>query len=60
MVGPFGLVPNPARGDLFIEYSDQPPFLLFFSGAAGAEFDRQARPAPLKNKKNDLGRVACL
>jgi hypothetical protein len=24
---------------------------LFFSGAAGGEFDSRARPAPLKNKK---------
>jgi hypothetical protein len=26
---------------------------LFFSGAAGVESDRRARPAPLKNKKKD-------
>jgi hypothetical protein len=26
---------------------------LFFSGAAGAEFERRARPAPLKNKKKE-------
>jgi hypothetical protein len=24
---------------------------LFFSGAVGVEFDRRARPAPLKNRK---------
>jgi hypothetical protein len=28
-------------------------FFLFFSGAAGGEFDRWARAAPLKNKKKE-------
>jgi hypothetical protein len=28
-------------------------FFLFFRGAAGGEFDRRARPAPLKNKKKE-------
>jgi hypothetical protein len=28
---------------------------LFFSGAAGGQFDRRARPAPLKNKKKEGG-----
>jgi hypothetical protein len=27
---------------------------LFFIGAAGVELNGRARPAPLKNKKNDL------
>jgi hypothetical protein len=42
MVGPFGLAANPARGGLFIENRDQPPFFLFFSGATGVKFDRRA------------------
>jgi hypothetical protein len=29
--------------------------LLFFSGAAGGQFDRRARLAPLKNKKQEGG-----
>jgi len=32
---------------------DPPPALLFFSGAAGGEFNRHARRAPLKNKKKE-------
>jgi hypothetical protein len=35
------------------ENRDPPPFFLFFSGAAGGQFDRRARLAPLKNKKKD-------
>ena len=32
-----------------------PSFFLFFSGAAGGQINRRARPAPLKNKKKDKG-----
>jgi len=34
---------------------DQPPFFLFFSGAAGGQFNRRVGPAPLKNKKKEGG-----
>ena len=33
------------------ENRDSPAFFLFFSGAAGGQLHRQARLAPLKNKK---------
>ena len=50
---------KPRRGDLFIgENRDPPPFFLFFSGAAGGQFDRRARFAPLKNKKKERGGCA--
>jgi hypothetical protein len=32
---------------------------LFFSGAAGGQFKRRARPAPLENKKNGGGSRFC-
>ena len=45
---------EPRRGDLFVETATpDPSCFLFFSGAAGVEFDGRARAAPLKNKKQE-------
>jgi len=50
---------GPPREDGTVQRADLPaPLFLFFSGAAGGEFNRRARRAPLKNKKREGGMAA--